>query len=419
MGILDFLRKKQIKNVEIVENSNSYDYDSNIVGSLEVPDKLTESNAFTLANTVAEIYFPIDFIADRASKLRYYIADNQNNEIQNTELNRFLNDINPIYQFSELVYQYIFSILSDGNAIPYVKVPDNFKKINASTITRIDILQPDLLCLYEYSNISILDSNKLTDFIRRATYSSSLMNKDLNIDCLTINKLDSTVRETSQMLCKSPLFKAYRSVNNLLATYSARYNVYANNGSAGYLVKKAVKQNSEQEVIDPVTRQNILDDLNQRNGITGRKNFWGISSIPIEFINTLADIQKLMPFEETLENSIKISGIYQIPKELIPLKDNTTFNNKDVSERSVWENTITSIVDLFCSNYAKITTIDKLGYSIKADYSSVSVLKTNEVAIQDINTKKIANLQSLLTIYPEKATEIKKEIEKIILGYGN
>ena len=72
MGALDFLKRKQ--NITVIENYND-EYTAEKVGSLAIPDKLRDDNAFTLANTVAEIYFPIDYIADRASKLRYYIAD--------------------------------------------------------------------------------------------------------------------------------------------------------------------------------------------------------------------------------------------------------------------------------------------------------------------------------------------------------
>ena len=106
MGVLDFLRKTKLQNIEIIEG----EYQSESVGNIQLPDTLTETNSFKLANSIAELYFPIDFIADRASKIRYYIADKQDNEVQNTELTRFINDINPLFSFSDLVYQYIFSI---------------------------------------------------------------------------------------------------------------------------------------------------------------------------------------------------------------------------------------------------------------------------------------------------------------------
>ena len=142
MGFLDFLKNNRIPNVEVKENTF---YDTDKVGSLEIPDKLTDDNAFVLANTVAEIYHPIDFLADRASKLRFYIADKNGVELENTELNRFITDINPLYSFNELFYQAVFSYLSDGNTFSYLGIPSLYKNPSVNSISRLDILQPNLL----------------------------------------------------------------------------------------------------------------------------------------------------------------------------------------------------------------------------------------------------------------------------------
>jgi len=373
------LLSKWFGKVKGIDYYEGQEYNTSQVGSIQIPDSLKDDNAFTLANTVSELYYPIDFYADRSSKLRFFIADNNGKELINSEYNRFINDINPIYSFSDLVYQYVFSYLADGNGITHVTVPSSYRKPSTSSISRMDVLQPDLIDIDEFTNISTLSISSLNDLIRRIRYNdNTLQTNYLDITRVRIDTLDQSRREYSNVLCKSPLYKAKRNIDNLLATYSARYNVYANNGSAGYLVKKSTSANNLSEIVDPTTRQTILDDINQRNGITGRRNFWGISSVPLEFINTLADIQKLMPFEETLENSIKIASIYQIPPELIPRKDQTTFNNKSEAERSVWENGIMSVVQVVCSNFTKALYLDKSGVQIMADYSTVSSLKQDK-----------------------------------------
>ena len=122
---------------------------------------------------------------------------------------------------------------------------------------------------------------------------------------------------------------------------------------------------------------------------------------------------------DSFEDSIKIASAFQIPPELVPRKDQTTFNNKGESERSVWENGIMSIIGVVCQNFTKILTLDKVGCQIKADYSSVSCLKANESINEDLNTKKIANLNALKQAYPEKAKEINIEFDKILADYGN
>jgi hypothetical protein len=410
MGLLDWINRT--KNSDIRYDDPNLDYKTERVGTLEVPDKLTDLNAFALSNTVAEIFHPIDFIADRASKLRFYIADKNGIEIPNTELNRFLTNINPLYSFSDLFYQSVFSYLSDGNILHYVNVPSSYKNVSANNISRIDVLQPDKTFIQEYTNLSVLEIQSLNDFIRELRYSDTLTDKILEVSKLSLYNYDMTRKTMSNVLSKSPLFKSYRSINNLLATYSARYNVYVNNGSAGYLSKKGTTTGIESIVSG---REDILKDINSRNGITGRRNLWGISSVPIEFVNTLVDIQKLMPFEETLEDSIKIAATFQIPANLVCRKDQSTFNNQLEAERAVWENTLMSIVDTTAANFTNTFRLNKIGYQIKADYSTVSALQQNQSVEEDVIKKQLDNLKLLKELNPE--LDITKQTESISLKY--
>lgn len=406
MGWSDFVKKFQVPNITIVEGNNS-EYNTEKVGTFQIPDTLTDDNAFNLAATVSEIYFPIDFIADRASKLKFFIADKNGNPVNN-ELDRFLTNINPLYSFSDLFYQAVFSYLADGNIYLYQNVPSLYKTVNSNTISRLDVLNPNFVKLNEYNNISKLNVTKITDFIKKVEYTDG---KDLVLEKekLFIFGYDWSKRDYSNVTCRSPLFKSYRSINNLLATYSARYNVYANNGAAGYLSKKSNSKNELEETLNPTDRESILKDIENRNGLTGKRHLIGISSVPIEFVNTMADIQKLMPFEETLEDSIKIASTLQIPAGLVPRKDQTTYDNQKEMERSVWENTLMSIVDTVASYFTKAAAMDK-GFHIKADYSTVSALTENEIEKQTMLTKKIENYSKL---YESGLLKYNDYIEKI------
>jgi hypothetical protein len=395
-------RLKRILGISIVEGNNEqYDnWDIRSIGNIIIPEKLTDRNAFILANSVAELFFPIDFYADRISKLRFFIANKSGEEVTNTELIRFVTLINPLYSNSDLVYQYVFSLLSDGNASNYIQSPSAYsdKPLSVNNIERWDVLRPDYLTLDEYNNLSTLEIIDYASAIKRAQYcESGYTNKYLKLNSLKIHNYSSRKRNDSIIFSKSPQFAANKSIDTLLAVYSARYNVYANNGAAGYLARKSSSNTADSMQMEAImndigNRQKILDDINNRNGLTGKKNIWGISGVPIEFVKTLATISELLPLDETLESSIKIAGIFQIPPVLVPRKDQSTYDNQENAEANVWENGILNMVSTVEQNLTKLFGIDKTGYVIKADVSNVSCLNQNESDLEDLKTKKLANL---------------------------
>lgn len=417
MGILNWFGKR---GVEVYENDN---YETKSIGNLIVPEKLTNKNAFLLANSVAEIFFPIDFYADRISKLRFFIANKQGKEITNTELTRFVSDkINPLFTFSDLVYFYVFSLLSDGNTINYLSKPSVYKSLSPSTIERWDVLQPNLVSIYEYSNISILNASSWNEFIRKIYFDEAgIQRKELLPENVSIQNYGLKRRSDSYVLSSSPLWNSNKSIDTLLSVYSSRYNVYANNGAAGYLSRKMSSssgQNAafEAALMDGSKRDEIINDINQRHGLTGRRNLWGISGIPIEFVKTIATISELMPFDETLEDSIKIASTFQIPPVLVPRKDQSTYDNQENAERNVWENGLLSMANTVCQNLTKMFRIDTVGNKINFDISGVTALQQNKAEKEDLISKKLTNLNTIKTMNPD--IDINMSVEEIYKEYN-
>lgn len=400
--------------VEVYDYHDSWDVKN--IGNIEIPEKLTQKNAFKLCNSVSELYFPIDFYADRISKLRFFIADKNGVEIKTTELTRFITDINPIYTFTDLIYNYVFSILSDGNVYNHLDVP-TYRNVGVGTISRWDVLQPNMIDIKEYSNVSLLRVKKLTDAVKEFRYNEPGIAGDGRLDLknIYIQNFGTIRRKDSAILNQSTLWKANKSIDTLLSVYSARYNVYANNGAAGYLAKKGGSTNAFDNEVIGSKRQDILDDINSRNGITGRRNLWGISGVPIEFINTLATIKELMPFEETLESSIKIASVFQIPPGLVPRKDQSTYSNQAEDERKVWENGLLSMAQSVCHNLTKMFTLDKVGAKIKFSTDDVQALMKNEKENEEIVSLKLNNLERIRTLNP--SIDISKDIDEIYKEY--
>ena len=192
-----------------------------------------------------------------------------------------------------------------------------------------------------------------------------------------------------------------------------------NNGAAGYLAKKGTSGAAGEAMAAAIGEDNkrdeILKDINSRNGVTGKRNLWGISGVPIEFVKTLATISELLPFEETLESSIKIASAFQIPPVLVPRKDQSTFDNQASAEKSVWENALLSQCQTVCDNLTKLFQLKKAKAKIMFDASNVSALVANEKDNEELIKLQLENISKMREIAPN--ANIDNMINDIIKKY--
>ena len=357
--------------------------------------KFDQERAYELANTIAEIFIPIDAIAERCANIRYDIINKSTQEIitPTGNLKRLLDSPNPLDKFSDIIYQEVFSKLADGNSYFYTKTAESVVNPTYDNISNIWVLRPNLTkpkLKQVISNPFLMKTiGDIVDYYNTFFfYEHKLQPRYI----LHNTALGITQNGTG----RSPLFACEKNINNILAVYQARYNVYAKNGNAGILAKAPVGGGgaSLQEAIDPITRDTILKDLQDRNGLIGDKNFIGMSSVPLQFIKTLGTIKELEPFDETLENAIKIAGVFGVNKELIPKKDNATFSNQMIAEKSFWQNVVKGTA------YDVAKTLNKVYYlpeewTFEPNFSGIEALQEDKKAGFQADGLMIDNLDKL------------------------
>jgi hypothetical protein len=357
--------------------------------------KFDQNNAYELANTIAEIFIPIDAIAERCSSLKYDIVDTNTKEVITPQgnLKRLLDSPNPLDRFSDIIYQSIFAELADGNSYIYTKTADSIVNPTYDNISNIWVLKPNVtkpILHKEISNPFLMKQvSDLVDYYKTFFFYEHRIKPRY---VLHTANLGITQTGTG----RSPLFACEKNINNILAVYQARYNVYAKNGNAGILAKAPVGGGgaSLQEAIDPITRDTMLKDLQDRNGLIGDKNFIGMSSVPLQFIKTLGTIKELEPFDETLENAIKIAGVFGVNKELLPKKDNATFSNQTIAEKSFWQN----VIKAFAYDTAK--SLNKIYYlpdnwTFMPNFTGIEALQEDKKAGLEADGLFIDNLDKL------------------------
>ena len=377
MGWFDFWNKK----VEYQKMGNDHLYLRALSNDIS---RLEKTNTYAIARSLAEVWFPIDAIASRASSVPYVLKDVNDNIIEPKDnLKKLLTTPNPYSSFAQYVYDSVFFELATGNALNYAFVSELYKgkRVDYTTIQSLWQLSPNDTAMQLNSAVkNIFASTSEKDIVLYYETLSNGYKQRIEPQYVTHERLTFLNNIEGDTYSDSPLFSVEKNINNLLAVYAARFNIYENNGNAGILFRQA-QNNSEQlsEAVNPITRNQMIDEALSRNGITGNKRVVGFSSVPLGWINTLATIKDLEPFREAKEDAIQIAGIYQVDKDLVPTADGATFENKRVAERNLYQNVIISVAEEKAKTLTQILGLDN-GLRLVPDFSKVAVLQEDDKA---------------------------------------
>jgi len=313
-----------------------------------------------------EIFNPIDIVCDRVCNLPFKKVDDSGKTIEfNAFEKEFMRRVNPITTFTQFIYNYAFNTMASGNGfVHFLRTGDYISYAN--------VLNSDLVMLnYTGSNGGkIISKDNNVENYQYLDYNYA--KKEIFYSCYLPQTFDNEAK-----LGETPLKIVERNINLLSSVYMARWNVYNNNGMAGIITKKASNENAFDMALDPVTQKTISDELLEEYNIARLNNIKGISSVPLEFIKTLATISELEPFREVTADSIAIAAIFGVKKELLGRETDTTFNNQRDAERFLWQNTIKSV------SYDASEMLETLfnlpsGQHIIPDFSQIEVLQDDE-----------------------------------------
>lgn len=374
----------------------------------DAPKKFSPDEAFSLAGSIAEIFYPIDMIADACSSLEYDVVDAKTLlpvDFGSANFKKLFENPNPYSKFSDLVYQGIFNKFSDGNCYDYTKIPDSYRNPNFDNITNIWTLSPDVTKPELKKAIpnpwSVKEKNDLIE-----SYKTFFFYKH-SIDPRYIkhNTLFEIERNGKG---RSPLMAVEKNINNLLAVYSARLNVYEKNMNGGILSADTKGGSDVMAQVDPIEREKIMKDLKDRNGLTGNKNFVGISSIPLKFIKTIGTIKELEPFDETEVDAMAIASIFGLDSDLVPKRAPSKYSNKIDGERKLWQTVIKSVaiergVELAQAYYLPD------GLVFYPNFQNVEILQEDKKTSYDADKVLIENLVSL----KENGVAVEENFKKI------
>lgn len=361
------------------------------------------NNFIELFKTVPEVFWPIDFIAKRISEAHFDIKRTKDDSIvwcNRLGADAILKQPNPVMTWRELVYSHFVYKLADGNAYFRAAMPDTITPdaVKFQWCSCYWSLPAPLVSVtpqtYSYG-VPVFGVATADDLIKG--YQLALGDNAVNlIPTYQIWHDRDGVPELTNgynyMKSPSRLLSVKKAIANLIAVYEARNVIYVKRGALGFIVAQKADQTGT-IALEPGEKRELRKEVDNNYGVGSGQSPFAITDVPINFIRTNLSIAELQPFEETLEDAVKIAGVFGIPSVLVPRKDQSTFSNQDAAEKSVYTSVIIPAAKRFCEALTTFLGLEQKGFYLDCDFSDVACLQVGLKEGEEV--KKLVNERCL------------------------
>lgn len=361
------------------------------------------NNFIELFKTIPEVFWPIDFIAKRISEAHFDLKRVKDDSIvwcNRLGADTILKQPNPIMTWREIVYQHFVYKLATGNAFLRAAMPENItaEATKFQWCSNYWSLPAHLIEVkpmdYSYG-VPMFGVAKIDELIKGYTLNLGPYN-GLTIPYWQIwhdrDGIPELLKGVGYMKASSRLLSVKKPIANLIAVYEARNVIYLKRGALGFIV--AQKEDTTGTVaLEPDEKKELQEQVTTRYGVGEGQSPWAVTDIPVNFVRTNLSITELQPFDETLEDAIKIASVFGIPSVLVPRKDQSTFSNQDTAEKSVYTSVIIPACKRFCEALTTFLGLEQKGLYIDCDFSDVACLQSGLKEGEEV--KKLVNERCL------------------------
>ncbi len=361
------------------------------------------NNFIELFKTIPEVFWPIDYIAKRISEAHFdlkRVADDSlvwcNRQGADTVLKR----PNPLMTWRETVYQHFVYKLATGNAFFRAAMPETITAdaIKFQWCSNYWSLPAHLVRIkpMEYSYGVPMFGIASTEELIKGYVLDIGAYSGLTIPYYQVwhdrDGIPELTKGAGYLKSDSRLLSVKRPIANLIAVYEARNVIYLKRGALGFVVAQKADETGT-VALEPNEKDELRKQINSRYGVGEGQSPWALTDIPVNFVRTNLSISELQPFDETLEDAIKIASVFGIPSVLVPRKDQSTFNNQDAAEKSVYTSVIIPAAKRFCEALTSFLGLERKGFYIDCDFSDVACLQIGLKENEEV--KKLVNERCL------------------------
>lgn len=386
------------KTPDYVEQGWRYQQILSMIDGLVHPT-VVGNNFIELYKTIPEVFWPIDFIAKRISEAHFDLKRTNDDSIvwcNRLGADKILKQPNPIMTWREIVYQHFVYKLATGNAFFRAAMADsitadaikfqwcsNYWELPAHLVQ----VQP-AECSY---GMPIFGIANIEDLVKGYSVNIGAYS-DMSIPHTQIwhdrDNLPNLTSSVGYLKSDSRLLSVKKPIANLIAVYEARNVIFVKRGALGFIVSQKSDVTGT-VALEPGEKEELRKTINKNYGVGEGQSPWGITDVPVSFVRTNLSISELQPFDETLEDAIKIAAVFGIPSVLVPRKDQSTFSNQDSAEKSVYTSVIIPSAKRFCEALTQFLGLDRKGLYLDCDFSDVACLQNGLKEQEEV--KKLVN----------------------------
>lgn len=296
------------------------------------------ANMIAIFESIPEVFAPIDAIATRVMNGRFSLRRTKTDEIvlDNDRWNKFIQRPNWRQSFKRFGYNAIVYKYTTGNRYFYKSIPEGLPRKFAN-VTSAWMLPPQYTDpIVKGNRTKIYKATEAGDVVQwyQCTWDGydkflpDVVRHDATFDFG--NDISNNLKGIGvQRVCEMPM-------SNLIAVYQARNAIYVKRGALGAIVNKK-EDESGSVTLTPDEKKNLRDEFQGTFGVTGGRDLFGITDVPVDFIRFGMSIEELQPFEETYADAAAIYGALGVPRSFIPTKDGPTYTNGPADERKLYQ----------------------------------------------------------------------------------
>lgn len=333
------------------------------------------SNFIELYKNIPEISFPINFIAARVASGKFQLKKLSDDSVvfNNKEINQFFYRPNPMQSFEQFISMHVLYKKLTGNS--YIKAAMNgsidtkevWKWCSTYWVLPAPHVQPEIPYYVPlYSNRPI--NEMITGYKLSISADNEVINPKLILHSRETSLLDNPILGESRLLSQR------KPISNLIAVYEARNIIYTKRGALGMFVSKKQDETGTVPLTAPES-DSIRKEYEKTHGITGDKSPVGVIGVASDFIKMNMSIAELEPFKESLVDACSIAGAFEIPSDLVPREDHSTYSNQEGAESTAYTRCIIPEANLIAKELTYFLGLENSGMYIDVDYSDVDCLK--------------------------------------------